>query len=104
MDKIFNKVSDKNVAVTKIYTKSNDSYAYSDSTFTNKIPEADLGDLFIKGVIVVDATATYKPISYSVMRGVGIMTYVKANTATATKTTATDPVLVCLYSKEYSST
>ncbi len=98
MEKIYEHADDLHVRATYIYAKASDVYAYSDSAKTKKIDAKTLKDLFQKGAIIVDTGAEYKPVSYSVASGVGTITYVKANT-----TTATTAVLTTLKSSEYTA-
>jgi hypothetical protein len=95
MEKIYEKLDDLHVVARTIYKKSGDSYAYSDSACTKKVNQADLYDLFVKGVIIVDTSKYYHAASYSVSSNVGTITYIKTDT-----TTATTAVLATLLSSE----
>lgn len=98
MDKIYEDYTDLHVAASVIYKKANDAYAYSDSATTEKIDADTLKDLFEKGVVVIDSTIEYKPVSFGISATVGTLTYVK--TDGSTPTTA---VLATLKSEEYSA-
>lgn len=98
MNKIYDRYEDLHVRNTYIYVKSADVYAYADSAKKVKIEAATLKNLFLKGAIIVDGTLEYAPISFDISEGVGTITYVKADT-----TTATVAVLATLKSKEYTA-
>lgn len=86
MEKIYDNAKDVHVAARKVYAKASDAYAYSDSECKTKISAEDLEDAFIKGMIVIDGGAEYKPISCKVAGKVATVTYVK--TAASAGTTA----------------
>ena len=96
MSKVYERYEDLHVRKTYIYVKADDVYAYEDSDKKVKISADDLRDLFLKGVVIVDGTTEYLPTSYVISSKVGTMTYVKADT-----TTASTAVLTTLKSKEY---
>lgn len=97
MSKVYERYEDLHVRKTYIYAKANDVYAYEDSDKKVKISADDLRNLFLKGVVILDGTTEYLPTSYVISSEVGTMSYVKADT-----TTATTAVLTTLKSKEYS--
>lgn len=99
MDNIYEQGKDLHVRGTYIYAKTGDSYAYLNSGKTEKIDAATLKDLFLKGAVIVDGDVQYKPVSFGIASTVGSVTYVKANT-----TTATTADLATLKSEEYSAT
>lgn len=96
MDKIFETYDDQHVVATKVYVKTDDAYAYSDSAKTIKIEAAILKNLFEKGTLIIDGSIEYKPVSFELTAGVGTLTYVKANSGTPTTA-----VLTTLKSKEF---
>lgn len=96
MNQIFEQSKDLHVRNTYVYAKNADPYVYADSTNTIKIDAATLNDLFLKGVVVVDGSVEYKAVSFGIAAGVGTLTYVKADAATATTA-----VLTTLKSSEY---
>lgn len=98
MDKIYERSSDLHVRGTYIYKKANDTYAYSDSGTTKKIDAYTLKDLFLKGAVIVDGGVDYQLVSFGIASEVGTITYVKADT-----TTATTAVLATLKSEEYTA-
>ena len=84
MDKIYNDFDDANVAVRKVYIKT-DGFAYVDSACKTKITADDLYNIFIKGMIIVDASGVeYVPISCKVASGVTTITYVTTDSSAAT--------------------
>ena len=84
MDKIYNDFDDTNVAVRKVYVKT-DGFAYVDSACKTKITADALYNIFIKGMIIVDSTGVeYKPISCKVASGVTTITYVTTDSSAAT--------------------
>jgi len=98
MSKVYERYEDLHVRKTYIYVKADDVYAYEDSDKKVKISADDLRDLFLKGAVIVDGTTEYLPTSYVISSEVGTMTYVKADT-----TTASTAVLTTLKSKEYTA-
>ena len=50
MTKIFQRTEDKNVAVRIVY--ENDGTLYYDTDFTQEVAEADMKNLFVKGVML----------------------------------------------------
>ena len=84
MDKIYNDFDDANVAVRKVYVKT-DGFAYVDSACKTKITADSLYNIFIKGMIIVDASGVeYVPISCKVASGVTTITYVTTDSSAAT--------------------
>ena len=84
MDKIYNDFDDTNVAVRKVYVKT-DGFAYVDSACKTKITADALYNIFIKGMIIVDASGVeYVPISCKVASGVTTITYVTTDSSAAT--------------------
>ena len=84
MDTIFHHDDTMYEAGTKVYVKS-DGYAYLEESFKTKVPADVLEDLFVRGLIIVDAGVMYKPISFKVASKVGIVTYAKTNSTTSTQ-------------------
>ena len=85
MKKIYETASDLHVKATMAYAKASDTYAYSDSTFKNKIPATDLYNMFVMGMLIVDAAGVqYKPISCKTEASVVTITYVTTDATTAT--------------------
>ncbi len=86
MTNIYEHANDLHVRARYVYSKSSDSYAYEDAAFTKKVTNDELRDMFIKGVIVIidPSGAMYKAVKYTVSSGTGTITYVKADTTTAT--------------------
>ena len=85
-NKIYEDESDLHIRGVKIYAKSTaDGYAYSDSACTKKMKAEELVNLFNTNVVnIVDGDVTYKAVSLSVASEVATLTYVKADTSTAT--------------------
>lgn len=98
MKKVFERANDLHVRCTYVFKNSADDYAYADATHTTKFSADALHDLFLKGMVIVDADVEYKPIICEVDDGVCIITYVKADT-----TTPTTAVLETIVSKEFSA-
>lgn len=96
MNRLYEKSEDQHVIATYVYAKTSDPYAYSDAAKTVKIDAVELKEVFEKGIVVVDGTTLYSPVSFKVANGVGTITYVKTD-----GTTATTAVLATLASKEY---
>lgn len=83
MNKIYMQAKDKNVAGVCVYVKSGDTYAYADAKYTQKIDNKTLRDMFLKGMIIIDATVEYKPTSCAVASGVATITYLTAGASNA---------------------
>lgn len=84
IEKIYQNSDDDCVAARKVYVKT-DGYAYVDSECKTKVSCDELHDAFIKGLLVVDASGNeYKAISCSVVKNVATVTYVTADSSTAT--------------------
>lgn len=94
--KIYEKANDVHVRATVVHNKTGELYAYLNPEKTEKISALVLKDLFEKGIIIVDGTKEYNPVSFDLTAGVGTITYVK--TDGVTPTTA---VLAILKSSEY---
>ena len=100
MDRIYHHDDTMYVAATKIYVKSGDAYAYADSAKAEKIKAEVLQDLFHEGLIIVDGTTEYTPVSFDLTEGVASLTYIKATNASGSTLTATPTVI---YSEEYTA-
>lgn len=85
MSKIYEQSEDQHVRATIIYKKQGDIYAYSDSLTTTKIGVAELGDMFKKGVIIIDGGVEYRPVSFAAADGMALLTYVKTDNVDLTK-------------------
>lgn len=83
-DKIFQDAKDKNVSRTYVYGNGTDGSAYVDAACTEKVTASALEDLFHKGLVIVVAGAKYLPVSLAVEDGVATVTYVTADSTTAT--------------------
>ena len=85
MDKIYQDAKDVHVVGTYVYGKTtNDTYAYVDSGCTTKYKTSELKEAFLKGAVVVVGEKYYKPISFEIASNAGKVTFVKADTTTAT--------------------
>ena len=62
MDRIFHHDDTIYEAATKVYAKT-DGYAYFEADYKTKVPADVLEDLFVRGLIIVDAGIMYKPVS-----------------------------------------
>lgn len=94
MEKIYQRASDLHVVARKAYVKNGDVHAYSDVATTVQIEVSELHDMFIKGIVIVDAGVEYNAVSYKEAAGVGTITYVKTD-----GTVATTAVLATVTSK-----
>lgn len=84
MERIFHHDDTMYEAATKVYAKA-DGYAYNDAKFTEKVPADVLEDLFVRGLIVVDAAGVmYKPISCKIAAKVVTVTYATTDSSTTT--------------------
>lgn len=83
MDRIFHHDDTIYEAATKVYAKA-DGYAYFEADYKTKVPADVLEDLFVRGLIIVDAGIMYKPVSLKIASKVATVTYVKTNGSTAT--------------------
>lgn len=81
---VYQNADDDRVAIRKVYVKT-DGFAYIDSECKTKVSCDELHNAFIKGLLVVDASGNeYKAISCSVAKNVATVTYVTADSTTAT--------------------
>lgn len=84
MERIFHHDDTMYEAATKVYAKT-DGYAYLEPEFVTKISADVMTDLFVRGMIVVDASGVmYKPISCKVANKVATVTYVTTDSSAAT--------------------
>lgn len=74
MDKIFNRAEDKNVAARVVY--QNDDTLYYDADFTEEVPEDDMKNLFVKGVLLADGDNYYAAIKFED----GVIVFAEAET------------------------
>lgn len=84
MDRIFEAAKDVHVKATYVYGKSSDTAAYVDSECTVKYKTSALKEVFLKGAVIVIGSDLFAPLNFIVKSGVGSITYVKADTTTAT--------------------
>ena len=59
MNKIFAKSEEKYVKNVVVYGKASDSYVYEDSAYTKKLDKDTISRLFLTGLLVNYAGATY---------------------------------------------
>lgn len=71
------------VAAEKVYTKT-DGLAYTDEKCTTKATTEEVYDAFCRGLIIVNGGVEYLPISCKIADDVATVTYVTADTTTAT--------------------
>lgn len=84
MDKIYEKAKDLHVKATYVYGKTNDTAAYTDSECTTKFTTSELKEVFLKGAVILIGGAYYTVLNYTVKNNIGSVTYVKADSTTAT--------------------
>lgn len=85
MDKVYKDAKHVHVAAIKVYAKSGDTFAYSDSGTTTKITAAELEDMYYHGCVIVGIDGfIYKPVKLDVQETYVELTYVKADGTTAT--------------------
>lgn len=84
MNHVYEKYDDQHVMGTYVYAKANDAYAYEDAAYTKKIKKATLKELFLRGIFVVSGTVIYKAVALKEDTTENVITYVKADTTTAT--------------------
>lgn len=84
MTKIFENACDKHVRGTYIYKKTSDTKAYADAAFTVQLTTSELTDIFLKGAVIDVAGVLYKPTGLKIATGIATITYVTADTSTAT--------------------
>lgn len=82
--KIFNDAKDVNVAAVVIYGNGTDSKAYKDADFKTQFKTSELREAFIKRGVAFIGGVYYAPVNYGVKSDAGYITYVKADTSTAT--------------------
>lgn len=72
MKQIYNDAKDEHVAARIVYVGSDDKL-YTDATTqtsATEVPETELFDLFIKGVVAVKDSVYYKALSYDAVNGI----------------------------------
>lgn len=84
MDKVFERANDLHVRAVYIYKKASDTVAYADAAYTVKFKTSELKDAFLKGAVINASGVLSKPIGYSEASNVGSVTYIVANSTTAT--------------------
>lgn len=82
MDRIFHHDDTIFEAATKIYVKSGNGYVDSDCKVA--VTADQMQDIFNRGMIIVDGSVQYLPVSLSVASNKATVTYVKTNSSTAT--------------------
>lgn len=82
MDRIFHHDDTMYEAATKIYVKSGNGYV--DSDYKVAVTADQMQDIFNRGMIIVDGSIQYLPVSLSVASNKATVTYVKTNSSTAT--------------------
>lgn len=82
MDRIFHHDDTMYEAATKIYVKTGNGYI--DSACTVAVTADQMQDIFNRGMIIVDGSVQYLPVSLSVASNKVTVTYVKTNSSTAT--------------------
>ena len=84
MKKIYQDAKDLHVVSTFIYGQEGDSAAYTDYECTTEYKTSELEEVFLKGAVIAIDGDYFKPINFIVSEGVGTVTYVIADTTTAT--------------------
>lgn len=83
-DKIYEHANDIHVRAIVVYAVNSDGKAYKDSTGTEQFKNSELKNAFEKGCVINISGALYIPVNYYEKTKVGTITYVKADTSTAT--------------------
>ncbi|MDO5397622.1 MAG: hypothetical protein Q4G33_06805 [bacterium] len=84
MDRIYDDAKDLHVRAVCVYGKANDTAAYTDSDCTEKFKTDELKEVFLKGAVVIIGNDYFVPISFIIKNGIGTVTYVTANSSSAT--------------------
>lgn len=83
MEQIFETASDLHVRTIKMYVSSGELFKESDAE--NKFTADEVNHLFYMGnIVIVDSDVEYVPISLGKDAKKAVLTYVKADTTTAT--------------------
>lgn len=84
MAKIYEDAKDVHVRATIIYKKANDTKAYADSECAVQLTTSELKDAYLKGAVIDAAGVLYMPVCLTVANNIATVTYVTADTTTAT--------------------
>ena len=95
MNHIYETYDSRYVQATLLFV-GEDDYAYADSEATVRVDAPTIGRLFHDGLVIMDGTTAYLPVSYDVTEGVGTLTYVTSGDGGAAS-------LASLKSSEYES-
>lgn len=84
MTKIYEHANEQHVRAIVIYAVGSDGKAYKDSAGTEQFKNSELKNAFEKGCIIDISGALYAALNYYEKSKAGTVTYVKADTSTAT--------------------
>lgn len=84
MERIYDHVTDQNVAAIVIYGKSGDTKAYVDSACEKQFTTSELKNAFIKRAVIKIGEEYFIPVSFGLVSGAGAVKYTKPNISTAT--------------------
>lgn len=70
-----------------IYVYVSSTKAYADAAYTKQLTTTQLQNAFLKGCVIKDTGAFYRPAGFSIASGIGSISYV-TGTSTATIATA----------------
>ena len=71
---VYNRAEDKNVSVRIVYLNSEDNKLYFEPEFENEVPEADLKNLFLKGVVMDNGEGIFAAQSFDETNGITFAT------------------------------
>lgn len=94
MTHIYEDAKDLHIRGTYIYKKTSETKAYADAAFTQQLTTSELKEIYMKGAVIDVAGVLYKPVALKIASNIATVTYVTADT-----TTATTAVLATLTSK-----
>lgn len=82
--KIYEHANEQHIRAIVIYAVGSDGKAYKDSKGTEQFKNSELKNAFIKGCVIDISGVLYTALNYYEKNKVGTITYVKADTTTAT--------------------
>lgn len=82
--KIYEHANEQHIRAIVIYAFGSDGKAYKDSKGTEQFKNSELKNAFIKGCVIDISGVLYTALNYYEKSKVGTITYVKADTTTAT--------------------
>lgn len=84
MAKIYEDAKDLHVRAVYVYKKASETKAYKDEGCTEQFTASELKDAYLKGAVINVSGALYKPVALTIAANAATVTYVTADSQTAT--------------------